>query len=129
MFGADFLEERGFYRYGSLRARAPVHVWIGRIDEPGDLKNGAIEPVVGCIVMSMREGMPILGHAPFLLSAMLSDPHEKIAPLPGAPIATFDMKYRDWRREWDAGNASAWEDGPAEVYYQAIGALLEGKQR
>lgn len=124
MFGIDPLHEKEFWRFGSLRARRPVHVWIGRIDEPADLGGNAIEPIVSCIVVSMKEGMPVLGHAPFFLSAMLSDPHEKIEAFDISKV-NFADKYRDWRRAWNAGNASAWEDGPAEVFYQAIGSLLE----
>lgn len=124
MLRIDPLHEGEFWRFGSLKARRPVHVWIGRIDEPSSLGNGAIEPIVSCVVVSMREGMPVLGHAPFWLSAMLSDPHEKMDPFE-ISVARFTDKYRDWRRAWNAGHSSAWEDGPAEVFYNAIGSLLE----
>lgn len=128
MSGTDPLREGECWRYGSLNGLADVRVWIGKIDQPADLGQGAIEPIVSCIVMSMSEGMPVLGHAPFFLSAMLSDPHDRIEPFDVSAIKYAD-KYRHWRKAWTDDDASAWEDGPAEVYYQAIGSLLErGKQ-
>lgn len=125
---ADPIRERSFYRYGSLKAaHKPVHVWVGRIDEPADLGGTAEEPVASCIVMSMREGMPRLGHAPFYLSAMLIDPHEVIAPFDLSEFH-FAEKYRDWRRAWDDGSGGAWEIGPAEAYANAIRSLVQRGQ-
>lgn len=122
------IRERTFYRYGSLKPVKPVQVWVGRIDEPADLGGKGEEPVVSCIVMSLRPGMPRIGHAPFTLSAMLIDPHEAIAPFDISEVQFAD-RYRDWRRAWDDGSGGAWEIGPAEAYAQAIRSLVQRGQQ
>ncbi|QYK42067.1 MAG: hypothetical protein KF887_02705 [Paracoccaceae bacterium] len=127
MFGTDRIEERKFYRFGSRKGHRPVRVWVGRID--GVLELGATnEPIASCIVMALREGMPRLGHAPFYLSTMLADPFDIIPPFDLSGL-TFDAQYQQWRREWDAGQAEAWEIGPTEVYSDMLRHLMDrGKQ-
>lgn len=124
MFGSDKLHEREFYRFGSRSGRKPVLVWVGHIDEPTDLHQASVQPVVSCVVMSMREGMPRLSHAPFYLSALLEQPYEKIPPFDLSGLS-FDRKYLEWRQDWDNGEGDAWDMGPAEVYYQAMTSLME----
>ena len=126
MSAIEALREGTCYRWGSLTGSRPVHVWIGRIDSPADLSMRVAEPVVSSIVKSMREGMPTLNIVPVLLSAMLSDPFEKIAPFDVTEIG-FDGAYRNWRRAFDAGQADAWSMGPADIYAQAMRDLMAAR--
>ncbi len=128
MFGIDTFHERSFHRFGSLTGLKPVHVWIGKIDEPADLKGWVTEPVVSCLIRSLREGMPEITHAPIFLSAMLMDPHEKIAPFDLGGSEFFD-RYGEWRAAVETDNATGWTMPPAEVYNDAMRALLQGKAR
>lgn len=128
MSATESLREGTCYRWGSLTGAKPVHVWIGRIDEPADLSMRVAEPVVSSIVKSMREGMPTLNIVPVLLSAMLSDPFERIAPFDVTEIG-FDGAYRNWRRAFEAGQADAWSMGPADVYAQAMRELMAARTK
>lgn len=126
MSATEGLREGTCYRWGSLTGAKPVHVWIGRIDSPADLSLRVAEPVVSSIVKSMREGMPTLNIVPVLLSAMLSDPFERIAPFDVTDIG-FEGAYRNWRRAFEAGQADAWSMGPADVYAQAMRELMAAR--
>jgi hypothetical protein len=121
------LEQGGFYRFGSHKGFRPVHVFVGRIDEPGEFANRVGQPVVSTIVMSMREGMPRVGLAPFFLSALFLDPVEPILPV-DLQGSDFDENYREWRAAYEAGDADIWDIGPAEVYNKAIHNLLESRK-
>lgn len=118
------LREKGFYVFGSRTGRRPVRVWIGRVDTPAELSGEPPEPIVSTVIASMREGMPWLGHAPFALSALLSEPFEE-GPAFDLTRANFEAGYLKWRRQWDAGQAEAWEEGPAEVYESALKHLMK----
>lgn len=126
MSATEGLREGTCYRWGSLTGAKPVHVWIGRIDSAADLSMRVAEPVVSSIVKSMREGMPTLNIVPVLLSAMLSDPFERIAPFDVTEIG-FDGAYKTWRRAFEAGQADAWSMGPADVYAQAMRELMAAR--
>jgi hypothetical protein len=122
MPAGEQIEERRFYRFGSRKGHRPVRLWVGRIDGERDL-GATTEPVASCVVTSLTEGMPRLGHAPFYLSTMLADPFEPVPPFDLANL-TFDAQYLSWRRDWDAGEGEAWDIGPAEVYHDAIRHLM-----
>jgi hypothetical protein len=126
VFATETLREETCYRWGSLTGAKPVLVWVGRIDSSIDLKMQSPEPVVSCIVRSMREGMPTLNLVPVVLSAMLSDPFERIPPFDVSDV-NFEPSYRAWKRSFIAGEAEAWTMGPADVYAQAMRDLLASR--
>jgi hypothetical protein len=117
------LEAGGFYRFGSSTGLRPVDVYVGRVDEPADLGHKVGQPVVSMIVTSSRPGMPVIGLAPFYLSALFP---EGVAAIPAFDLlgADFGVNYRQWRAAWDAGEAEIWDIGPAQVYRQALEALV-----
>lgn len=117
------MREGGFYVIGSRAGLKPVRLWVGRIDGTSELVPLVREPVVHCALMSMTEGMPWLGHAPFYMSVLLAEPLQRVVPF-DLPDAGFDAEYASWRQEWDAGVASVWEIGPAEVYRDAVRFLM-----
>ncbi|MGQ0567673.1 MAG: hypothetical protein ACT4OK_21770 [Gemmobacter sp.] len=128
MSGIRLIDERKFYSFGSAKGLKPVRLWVGRIDEPSDLTGQLQEPVVSTVVTSLRDGMPFIGHAPFLLSTLLAEPFQQLAPFE-LDLGNFQAQYIDWRELWDLGEASVWDIGPAEVYRDAITYLMgKGKQ-
>jgi hypothetical protein len=128
MLPGDMLAEGGFYTFGSRKGLRPVRLWVGRIDGMSELVPLPDEPVVHVSLMSMTEGMPKLGHAPFYLSALLAVPYQKVPPYDLSGM-NFERQYLEWRHEWDAGVAGVWEEEPAEVYRDAIRHLMgKGKQ-
>lgn len=121
------LEQGSFYRFGSHQGFRPVHVFVGRIDEPPELRFRVDQPVISTVILSMREGMPRIGLAPFLLSALFMDPVEPILPVDMADT-DFDTNYRGWRAAWEAGEAEIWDIGPAQVYNQAMKSILASQK-
>lgn len=121
------LDPGGFYRFGSSTGLRPVDVYVGRIDEPADLGLKVDQPVISMVISSSRPGMPVIGFAPFYLSALLADGVAAIAPFDLGQI-DFPAKYRSWRDSWDAGEAEIWSIGPAQVYRQAIEALVASQK-
>lgn len=121
------LEAGGYYRIGSTKGLRPVDVYVVKIDEPADLDNRVDQPVISLVVTSSRPGMPIIGFAPFYMTAMAG---EGAAALPPWDLKGVDgaANYRTWRAQWDAGEASIWDITPAEVYRQAIEHLAEGSK-
>lgn len=117
------LRDGRFYRFGSRAGLRPVHVYVGRIDDPADLNNLVLEPVVTTLVTSMRPEMPRLAVAPFLMSAMLMDPFESIGPF-ALDEFNFDESYLQWRAAFMAGDAPPWDIGPAQVYNKALRDML-----
>ncbi len=117
------LEAGGFYRFGSVAGLRPVDVYVGRVDEPSDLGHKVGQPVVSMIVTSSRPGMPMIGLAPFYLSALFP---EGVAAIPPFDLrgADFAANYRQWRGAWETGEAEIWEIGPAQMYRQAIEAMV-----
>lgn len=117
------LEAGGCYRFGSSAGLRPVDVFVGRIDEPADLAHKVGQPVVSMIVTSSRPGMPVIGLAPFYLSALFP---EGVAAIPPFDLAGADFaaNYRDWRAAWEAGEAEIWDIGPAQMYRQAIERMV-----
>ncbi len=118
------LEPHGYYRFGSHKGLRPVDVWIGRIDEPAEFGHRVGQPVVSMVVTSTRPGLPMIGIAPFYLSALFP---EGVAAIPAFPMPDLDFaqNYREWRAAWEEGEAQIWDVGPAEVYAQAIRAMAE----
>lgn len=128
MSGTRPIDERKYYSFGSAKGLKPVRLWVGRIDEPGDLSGRLTEPVVSTVLTSLRDGMPFIGHAPFHLSTLLAEPFQQI-PLFDLELGNFQKKYLAWREDWDDGEVSVWDIGPAEVYRDAINYLMgKGKQ-
>jgi hypothetical protein len=118
------LEVGGFYRFGVQGGPRPVDVWVGRIDEPADLGHKVVQPVVSLVVTSMRPGMPLIGIAPFYLSALYG---EGVAAINAFPMKVIDFaqNYADWRASWEAGEAAIWNKGPSEVYAEVIRQMAE----
>jgi hypothetical protein len=128
MSAISLIDERKYYSFGSAKGLKPVRLWVGKIDEPGDLTGNMQEPVVSTVVTSLRDGMPFIGHAPFRLSALLAEPFQQLVPFE-LELGNFQKKYVEWRELWDLGEASVWDIGPAEVYRDAISYLMgKGKQ-
>jgi hypothetical protein len=126
--GIRLIDERKYYSFGSSKGLKPVRLWVGRIDEPGDLPGRLTEPVISTILTSLRDGMPFIGHAPFHLSTLLAEPFQQVPPF-DLELGNFQKKYLGWREDFDDGEASVWDIGPAEVYRDAIGYLMGmGKQ-
>lgn len=123
------LDPRGFYRFGSHKGLRPVDVWIGRIDEPAEFEHRVGQPIVSMAVTSMRPGMPLIGIASFYLSALFPDGVAAIPPFEMPQDMDFERNYRDWRNAWEAGEAQIWDIGPAEVYAQAIRAMVESRNQ
>jgi hypothetical protein len=117
------LEAGAYYRFGSSAGLRPVDVFVGRIDEPADLGMKVDQPVVSMVVTSSRPGMPVVGLAPFYLSALFP---EGVAAVPPFDLlgADFGVNYRQWRAAWEAGEAEIWNIGPAQMYRQAIEAMV-----
>lgn len=117
------IEPGGYYRIGSSKGLRPVDVFVIRIDEPADLDYRVAEPVISMAVTSSRPGMPILGFAPFYMSAMVE---EGAAALPAWDLKGIDTaaNYAKWRADWEAGEAAIWNKTPAEVYRQAIESMV-----
>lgn len=117
------LEPGGYYRIGSSKGLRPVDVFVVQIDEPADLDYRVAEPIISMVMTSSRPGMPILGFAPFYMSAMLD---EGAAALPPWDLKGIDgaANYRKWRADWDAGEAAVWDRTPAEVYRQVIESMV-----
>jgi hypothetical protein len=126
--GISLIDERKYYSFGSSKGLKPVRLWVGRIDEPSDLRGNLQEPVISTILTSLRDGMPFIGHAPFHLSTLLAEPFQQVLPF-DLELGNFQKKYIEWRELWDLGEASVWDIGPAEVYRDAISYLMgKGKQ-
>lgn len=123
LVGKLSIREKGFYLFGSRAGRRPVRVWVGRVDTAAELSGEPPEPIVGAAILSLREGMPFLSHVPFALSAMLAEPFEEMPPFDLSAI-NFEPKYLAWRQMWDRGQAEAAEEGPAEVYHNAVAHLM-----
>jgi hypothetical protein len=123
------LEPKGFYRFGSHKGLKPVDVWIGRIDEPADFEHRVGQPVVSMVITSMRPGMPVIGIAPFYLSALFPEGVAAIPPFVMPADMDFAQNYREWRTAWEDGEAQIWDVGPSEVYVQAIRAMMEGQSQ
>lgn len=121
------LEAGGFYRFGSAAGLRPVDVFVGRVDEPSDLGHKVGQPVVSMMVTSSRPGMPMIGLAPFYLSALFP---EGVAAVPPFDLrgADFAANYRQWRAAWEAGEAEIWDIGPAQMYRQAIESMVASTQ-
>lgn len=128
MSGISLIDEKAYYSFGSSKGLKPVRLWVGRIDEPSDLSGDLTEPVISTVLTSLRDGMPFIGHAPFYLSTLLAEPFQQVPPFE-LETGNFPRKYIDWRQGFDAGEASIWDIGPAEVYRDAISYLMgKGKQ-
>lgn len=122
------LEPGGYYIFGSQKGLRPVRAFVGRIDEPADLDRRVNLPVVHCAVTSLRDGMPVLGMAPFYATVLMLEPAQRIEAFEMKDL-DFDANYRGWRLAFNAGQAEIWEIGPGEVYNQALKHLIEsGKQ-
>jgi len=128
MSGIRLIDEGKYYSFGSAIGLKPVRLWVGRIDEPYDLRSIRQEPVISTVVTSLRDGMPLIGHAPFYLSTLLAEPFQQLVPFE-MDLADFQKQYINWREYWDLGEASVWDIGPSEVYRDAIRYLMgKGKQ-
>jgi hypothetical protein len=127
MSGISLIDEKTYYSFGSAKGLKPVRVWVGRIDEPADLTGTPREPVISTIITALRDGMPFIGHAPFYLSALLSEPFQRIPPF-DIDTSNFQAKYLDWRENWDLDEAGIWDIGPSEVYRDALSYLM-GKKK
>jgi hypothetical protein len=121
------LDPGGYYRFGSVKGYRPVDVFVGRIDEPAELGFKVDVPVVSMVITSSRPGLPVLGFAPFFVSALYP---EGVAAIPPFDLkgVVFDRNYRDWRAKFDAGEAKVWEESPAEVYRQMLYDIAESQK-
>jgi hypothetical protein len=102
----------------------PVVVWIGRVDLPDDLGNGAPAPVVSLVVKGVEEGTVIISHAPFWESFALDGELMDADPF-NVDEGTFADNYNVWRDAFDAGEAQPWAMTPNEVYAQMIEEMQE----
>ena len=127
MSGIRLIDEKKYYSFGSAKGLKPVRLWVGRIDEPGDLRGILTEPVISTVLTSLRDGMPFIAHAPFHLSTLLAEPFQQIPPFE-LDLGDFQKNYLAWREDWDDGETSIWSISPAEVYRDAISYLM-GKAR
>lgn len=106
----------------------PVVMWLGRVDLPDDLGNGAHEPVVSVILKSAEPDTPILSHAPFWESAaldgemMAADPFDVNQEL-------FDENYNTWRSAFEADQAYPWQMTPNEVYAKMMEDFIAAIQK
>ncbi len=125
MSAIEELAVGGFYRCTAPGGEDPVRIWVGRIDLERDLGARAVEPVVSLIVKSMEEDMPTISHAPFGLDAVLDGLPEAMEPFDIAGVS-FAVSYDNWRRDWDAGRAGAWDVSPAEAYAGMLEAMRKG---
>ncbi len=117
------LERGGYYVFGSSTGLKPVRTFVGKIDEPADLDNVVQEPVICMTLTSMREEMPVLGFAPFYLSALILEPAQKIPPFEIIET-TFVQQYRRWRTHLNDEIDEIWDIPPAQVYRDAVQHLL-----
>ncbi len=116
------LEAGGFYRFGTPSGPRPVDVWVGRIDEPADFQHKVGQPVVSMVVTSMRPGMPLIGVAPFYLSALYEEGTAAIPPFDLRGV-DFARNYAEWRMAWEAGDAAIWDTPPSQVYAETIRSM------
>lgn len=122
------LEPGGFYIFGNHKGLRPVRVYVGRIDDAEALDRRVSQPIVHTAITSLREGMPMLGLAPFYASVLIMEPVQKTEPFDLSQL-DFAANYRGWRAAFDAGHADIWEVSPSEVYNEALKNLIESNKQ